>query len=54
MRLTSEFLHPPEGRSNAAGLFLADATLAKVPLTVLSFGGNDRQRVTLKLRLVVA
>ena len=33
-----EFRRPPEERSSAAGLLLTDATLAKVPLTVLSFG----------------
>ena len=31
-----EFRRPPEERSSAAGLLLTDATLAKVPLTVLS------------------
>ena len=35
LRLTSELLRPPEGWSNAVGLLLADAKLAKVPLTVL-------------------
>ena len=32
-----ELLRPPEGRSKAVGRLSADATLAKVPLTVLSF-----------------
>ncbi len=37
LRLMGEFLHPPEGRSNPVGLLLADATLAKVPVAVVSF-----------------
>ena len=35
--LKGELTRPPEERSNAAGLLQTDATLAKVPLTVLSF-----------------
>ena len=39
-----EFRRPPEERSSAAGLLLTDATLAKVPLTVLSLArSTDRK-----------
>ena len=36
-----ELPRPPEGRSTAVGLLLADAKLAKVPLTVISFAGES-------------